>query len=142
MGQYPGVAGLFIAGIFSGSLSTVSSALNSLAAVTMQDFLIVMRFFHSFLINYYSYFSDCSRSALNRRQTNAWRGTRRLWLCFSADSLLRSPSLRSISVVFSRRHSPFSEWLAALYWLCLLLACFRLLSSKRYKHSHILENEF
>lgn len=41
MGHLPGVAGLFIAGIFSGSLSTVSSALNSLAAVTMQDFLIV-----------------------------------------------------------------------------------------------------
>ena len=44
MGQYPGVAGLFIAGIFSGSLSTVSSALNSLAAVTMQDFLIPICF--------------------------------------------------------------------------------------------------
>lgn len=41
MGHMPGVAGLFIAGIFSGSLSTVSSALNSLAAVTMQDFLVV-----------------------------------------------------------------------------------------------------
>lgn len=41
MGHIPGVAGLFIAGIFSGSLSTVSSALNSLAAVTMQDFLVV-----------------------------------------------------------------------------------------------------
>ena len=40
MGHFPGVAGLFVAGIFSGSLSTVSSALNSLAAVTMQDFLI------------------------------------------------------------------------------------------------------
>ena len=44
MGHLPGVAGLFIAGIFSGSLSTVSSALNSLAAVTMQDFLIVTLF--------------------------------------------------------------------------------------------------
>ncbi len=41
MGHLPGVAGLFIAGIFSGSLSTVSSALNSLAAVTVQDFLVV-----------------------------------------------------------------------------------------------------
>lgn len=50
MGQFPGVAGLFIAGIFSGSLSTVSSALNSLAAVTMQDFLIVMHFIHSVLL--------------------------------------------------------------------------------------------
>ena len=48
MGHLPGVAGLFIAGIFSGSLSTVSSALNSLAAVTMQDFLIVIS---SFVVN-------------------------------------------------------------------------------------------
>lgn len=46
MGHLPGVAGLFIAGIFSGSLSTVSSALNSLAAVTMQDFLIVIYSFN------------------------------------------------------------------------------------------------
>lgn len=44
MGHFPGVAGLFIAGIFSGSLSTVSSALNSLAAVTVQDFLVVIIF--------------------------------------------------------------------------------------------------
>ncbi|XP_033609452.1 putative sodium-dependent multivitamin transporter isoform X2 [Cryptotermes secundus] len=35
----PGLAGLFVAGIFSGSLSTVSSAVNSLAAVTIEDYL-------------------------------------------------------------------------------------------------------
>ncbi|XP_076036138.1 putative sodium-dependent multivitamin transporter isoform X2 [Oratosquilla oratoria] len=39
MGNLPGVAGLFVSGIFSGSLSTVSSALNSLAAVTVQDYI-------------------------------------------------------------------------------------------------------
>ncbi|XP_049944693.1 putative sodium-dependent multivitamin transporter isoform X2 [Schistocerca serialis cubense] len=33
-----GMPGLFIAGIFSGSLSTVSSAVNSLAAVTLEDY--------------------------------------------------------------------------------------------------------
>jgi sodium-coupled monocarboxylate transporter 8/12 len=37
----PGLAGLFVAGIFSGSLSTVSSAVNSLAAVTLEDYLKV-----------------------------------------------------------------------------------------------------
>ncbi|GLH06851.1 Putative sodium-dependent multivitamin transporter [Gryllus bimaculatus] len=35
----PGLSGLFVAGIFSGSLSTVSSAVNSLAAVTLEDYL-------------------------------------------------------------------------------------------------------
>ncbi|GFQ97212.1 putative sodium-dependent multivitamin transporter [Trichonephila clavata] len=35
----PGVPGLCICGIFSASLSTVSSAINSLAAVTSEDFL-------------------------------------------------------------------------------------------------------
>ncbi|KAG8176369.1 hypothetical protein JTE90_018944 [Oedothorax gibbosus] len=35
----PGLTGLCIAGIFSGSLSTMSSALNSLATVTMVDFV-------------------------------------------------------------------------------------------------------
>ncbi|ODM96689.1 putative sodium-dependent multivitamin transporter [Orchesella cincta] len=35
----PGVTGLFIAGILSGSLSTCSSAINSLAAVTFEDYI-------------------------------------------------------------------------------------------------------
>ncbi|CAL1295747.1 unnamed protein product [Larinioides sclopetarius] len=35
----PGLTGLCIAGIFSGSLSTISSALNSLSAVTVNDFI-------------------------------------------------------------------------------------------------------
>lgn len=40
MGMIPGLSGLFVSGIFSGSLSTVSSALNSLAAVTVQDYIL------------------------------------------------------------------------------------------------------
>lgn len=38
MGSYPGVSGLFVAGIFSAALSTISAALNSLAAITMEDY--------------------------------------------------------------------------------------------------------
>ncbi|GFY77204.1 sodium-coupled monocarboxylate transporter 2, partial [Trichonephila inaurata madagascariensis] len=38
-GSVPGLTGICIAGIFSGSLSTLSSALNSLSAVTVIDFL-------------------------------------------------------------------------------------------------------
>lgn len=41
MGNVPGLSGLFVAGIFSGSLSTVSSALNSLSAVTVEDYVKV-----------------------------------------------------------------------------------------------------
>jgi len=39
MGDWPGVPGLFVAGVFSGALSTVSSGLNSLAAVCLRDFI-------------------------------------------------------------------------------------------------------
>lgn len=39
LGNYPGLPGLFIAGVFSGALSTVSSFVNSLAAVTLEDYL-------------------------------------------------------------------------------------------------------
>lgn len=39
MGHMRGVTGFFVAGIFAASLGTVASALNSLAAVTMQDFI-------------------------------------------------------------------------------------------------------
>ena len=39
MGSIPGLPGLFIAGVFSGALSSVSSFVNSLAAVTLEDFV-------------------------------------------------------------------------------------------------------
>lgn len=39
MGHMPGLPGLFVAGIFSGALSSVSSFVNSLAAVTIEDFV-------------------------------------------------------------------------------------------------------
>uniref|UniRef100_A0A1B6LZK8 Sodium-dependent multivitamin transporter n=1 Tax=Graphocephala atropunctata TaxID=36148 RepID=A0A1B6LZK8_9HEMI len=39
MGHVHGLSGLFTAGIFSASLSTVSSCVNSLAAVTVEDYL-------------------------------------------------------------------------------------------------------
>ncbi|XP_077555191.1 putative sodium-dependent multivitamin transporter [Haemaphysalis longicornis] len=39
LGFVKGLPGLFVAGIFSGSLSTVSSAVNSLVAVLLEDFM-------------------------------------------------------------------------------------------------------
>lgn len=39
MGDYTGLAGLFVSGIFCASLSTISSAISSLAAVTLEDYL-------------------------------------------------------------------------------------------------------
>jgi len=47
MGSIPGLTGLFVAGIFSAALSSVSPVLNSLAAVTMEDYLKVN------ILNYY-----------------------------------------------------------------------------------------
>lgn len=39
MNHLPGLAGLCVAGIFSGSLSTISSAISSLTAVTLEDYV-------------------------------------------------------------------------------------------------------
>ncbi|XP_076348604.1 sodium-coupled monocarboxylate transporter 2-like isoform X2 [Tachypleus tridentatus] len=39
LGFLPGLPGLFVAGVFSGALSTVSSGVNSLAAVTLEDLI-------------------------------------------------------------------------------------------------------
>lgn len=41
MGNVPGLTGLFVAGIFSSALSSVSPILNSLAAVTIEDYVKV-----------------------------------------------------------------------------------------------------
>ncbi|KAK8757991.1 hypothetical protein V5799_004378 [Amblyomma americanum] len=39
MGKYPGLSGLLVASVFSGSLSTLSSGFNSMAAVTWDDLI-------------------------------------------------------------------------------------------------------
>ncbi|XP_076169281.1 putative sodium-dependent multivitamin transporter isoform X2 [Ptiloglossa arizonensis] len=39
MSRYPGTSGVFIAGVFSASLSTISAMLNSLAAVALEDYV-------------------------------------------------------------------------------------------------------
>lgn len=49
IGAYPGLSGLFVSGIFSASLSTVSAAVNSLAAVTLEDYLKVLLLFLLYL---------------------------------------------------------------------------------------------
>lgn len=46
MGDMPGLPGIFVSGIFSASLSTISAAMNSLAAVTLEDYIKVFKCVH------------------------------------------------------------------------------------------------
>jgi len=38
LGEYPGMPGLFVAGVFSAALSSLSTGLNSMSAVILEDF--------------------------------------------------------------------------------------------------------
>ncbi|XP_037051954.1 sodium-coupled monocarboxylate transporter 1 [Bradysia coprophila] len=39
LGQFPGLSGLFIAGVFSAALSSLSTCLNSMSAIVLEDFV-------------------------------------------------------------------------------------------------------
>lgn len=39
LSEYPGLSGLFIAGVFSAALSSLSTCLNSMSAVVLEDFV-------------------------------------------------------------------------------------------------------
>ncbi|KRF82454.1 putative sodium-dependent multivitamin transporter [Drosophila virilis] len=56
MGGYEGLAGLFVSGIFCASLSTISTAISSLAAVTLEDYLKPLML-------------GCTKRSLDDRQT-------------------------------------------------------------------------
>lgn len=52
--DYPGIPGLFTACVYSGSLSTVSSGINAMATVTVEDFV---KPFSKFKPNTYAWMS-------------------------------------------------------------------------------------
>lgn len=83
LSHLPGVCGLFVAGIFSASLSSLSSCLNSLAAVTLEDYFKPL----------YKYFKgrpleiSSDRSAMPSKIITACYGLACLGLAFLVDRI-------------------------------------------------------
>ena len=68
MSSMPGLPGLAVAGIFSGSLSTVSSAINSLAAVTLE----VKPWIFEWEVNHYYLTRFVKRSKIYIKWRGGW----------------------------------------------------------------------
>ncbi|CAG9135820.1 unnamed protein product [Plutella xylostella] len=60
MQAFPGLAGLFVAGIFSASLSTISAACNALAAVTLTDYVSRWRSIRPSIIPWLTKLAACA----------------------------------------------------------------------------------
>lgn len=72
MGGYPGLPGLFVSGIFSASLSSVSAAVNSLAAVTLEDYIKVnIASYNKIIRNFHLILSSVAAVQIHKEKTVA-----------------------------------------------------------------------
>uniref|UniRef100_A0A8D9EQU1 Sodium-dependent multivitamin transporter n=1 Tax=Cacopsylla melanoneura TaxID=428564 RepID=A0A8D9EQU1_9HEMI len=93
MGGVPGLIGLFVAGIFSASLSTVSGACNSLAAVTVEDYIKPL---YTYCTN--RTISDRSAGQLSKSVTFFYGA---LCMCFAYLAKYMGPVLQAALTIFS-----------------------------------------
>lgn len=69
MGSMPGLPGIFVSGIFSASLSSVSAAMNSLAAVTLEDYIKVCFFYIFVFIHRCNRFQFVATLCIHQEET-------------------------------------------------------------------------
>lgn len=97
LGDYPGLPGLFVAGVFSAALSSLSTGLNSLSAVLLEDF-----------------FKPFASKPLSERQTKfITRGVVAVFgaICVALVFRRRTPRLRFAAFDVARlRGSRSSSW--------------------------------
>ena len=111
LAKFPGIPGLFVACVFSGSLSTLSSGFNALAAITWEDLL---------------------KDRVNIKGTGSIKAVKLIAMAYGLLAIAMSFGVGSLGTVMQASMSLFGSMNGPLFGLFLIAMLCRFVNSKVY----------